>query len=227
MILSEEHHLPKMAVILHADVVGSTELVQRNETVAHARIHSRFGQLAETIREYGGIAHEIRGDALVAEFSRASDSVCAALAFQSMNSVEREKTYLDIQPKLSIGISLGEVIIADGTVTGAGVVPAQRLEQLAGTNGVVVHGTISDTVPIRFPFVFEDLCDQQLKGFGHSTRVFSALTKIGERVPDPETGKHSGPDNDNKESYDTLGPEDEVKPTIAVLSFDNMSDDLS
>ena len=46
-----------------------------------------------------------------------------------------------------MGISLGEVVIADGTVTGAGVVLAQRLEQLAAAGGVVVQGTVSETVP--------------------------------------------------------------------------------
>jgi hypothetical protein len=34
----------KLTVILHADVVGSTSLVQRNETLAHERIQSVFRQ---------------------------------------------------------------------------------------------------------------------------------------------------------------------------------------
>ena len=41
----------------------------------------------------------------------------------------------EIQPQLRIGISLGEVIVADNTLTGAGVVLAQRLEQLAESGG--------------------------------------------------------------------------------------------
>jgi len=32
----------KLAVILHADVVGSTKLVQQNETLAHERIQDAF-----------------------------------------------------------------------------------------------------------------------------------------------------------------------------------------
>ncbi len=65
----------KLAVILHADVVGSTALVQKNEVLAHERIQSAFNTFSETIASYGGIAREIRGDALVAEFNRASDAV--------------------------------------------------------------------------------------------------------------------------------------------------------
>ena len=76
----------KLAVILHADVVGSTALVQKDERVAHERIQNSFRRLSETIAAYGGITHELRGDALVAEFSRASDGVSASLAFQVADS---------------------------------------------------------------------------------------------------------------------------------------------
>ena len=72
----------KLAVILHADVVGSTSLVQTNETLAHRRIQNTFQKFSETIVKFGGIAHEIRGDAIVAEFPKASDAVSAGLAFR-------------------------------------------------------------------------------------------------------------------------------------------------
>ena len=68
------------------------------------------------------------GDALVAEFQRASDAVTAALAFQAANAAHNERLAGDIKPVLRVGIALGEVIIADDTLTGAGVVLAQRLE---------------------------------------------------------------------------------------------------
>ena len=69
----EKHPPRKLAVILHADVVDSTSLVQKNETLAHERIQDTFQRFSETISAYNGVAHEIRGDALVAEFDRASD----------------------------------------------------------------------------------------------------------------------------------------------------------
>ena len=128
----------KLAVILHADVVGSTSLVQQNETLAHERIQATFRHFSETICSYGGITHELRGDALVAEFDRASDAVPAALAFQVSNGEFNSNLKDDVQPQLRIGISLGEVIIADNTITGAGVVLAHRLEQLADSGGIVV-----------------------------------------------------------------------------------------
>ena len=96
----------KLAVILHADVVGSTSLVQQNESLAHERIQTIFQNFSETIKTYGGIAREIRGDALVAEFDRASDAVAAAITFQTLNEESENVLDDDIRPQLRIGISL-------------------------------------------------------------------------------------------------------------------------
>ena len=182
----------KLAVILHADVVGSTTLVQKDESLAHARIQAAFQRLANATEAYGGVAHEIRGDALVAEFSRASDAVCAALAFQFENGNHNQNLSDNIRPELRVGISLGEVVIADGTITGAGVVLAQRLEQLAEPGGVIVQGSVSETVPVRLPLTFESLGEQVLKGFDQPVRVFAATLKPGEPVPAPESPPHRG-----------------------------------
>jgi len=70
----------KLAVILHADVAGSTALVKQDEQIAHERIQETFRRFGATITKYQGHVSELRGDALLAEFERASDAVSAALA---------------------------------------------------------------------------------------------------------------------------------------------------
>ena len=75
----------KLAVLLHADIVESTQLVQLDETLAHRRMQEAFVEFSGEIKRYSGTTQEIRGDALVAEFPRASDAVSAALAFQEKN----------------------------------------------------------------------------------------------------------------------------------------------
>ena len=208
----------KLAVILHADVVGSTSLVQQNETLAHERIQTIFHNFSETIKAYGGIAREIRGDALVAEFDRASDAVVAAITFQALNEESDNVLDDDIRPQLRIGISLGEVIIANNTITGAGVVLAQRLEQLADAGGVVVQGNVSETVPTRMPFEFKNLGEQLLKGFDQPVRAFSAKLRPGEELPAPEA-------NEATQAIESRNPQVPDRPSIAVLPFENMSGD--
>ena len=208
----------KLAVILHADVVGSTSLVQQNESLAHERIQTIFQNFSETIKTYGGIAREIRGDALVAEFDRASDAVAAAITFQTLNEESENVLDDDIRPQLRIGISLGEVIIADKTITGVGVVLAQRLEQLADSGGVVVQGNVSETVPTRMPFEFNNLGDQLLKGFDQPVRAFSAKLRPGEELPAPEA-------NGATQAIESRNLQVPDRPSIAVLPFENMSGD--
>ena len=216
--MEKDHLSRKLAVILHADVVGSTALVQKDEVLAHQRIQDIFSNFSKTIESYGGLAREIRGDALVAEFDRASDAVTAAIAFQDLNEASNNLLDNDIKPLLRIGISLGEVVIADNTITGAGVVLAQRLEQLAEPNGIVVQGSVSETVLSRMPFEFESLGEQTLKGFDQPVRAFSVKLKSGEILPVPELDVELRKARVN-------GPEIPKKPSIAVLAFNNLSND--
>jgi adenylate cyclase len=216
--MAKGHLSRKLAVILHADVVGSTLLVQQNETLAHERIQAAFHHFSETIQTYGGITRELRGDALVAEFERASDAVPAALAFQVLNEEFNYKLEDDIQPQLRIGISLGEVIVADNTITGAGVVLAQRLEQLSESGGVVVQGSVSETVPTRMPFDFESLGERQLKGFDHPVRAFAVRLQPGKELPAPE-------ESANLQTSEPEYLQIPDNPSIAVLPFANMSGD--
>jgi class 3 adenylate cyclase len=60
----------KLAVIMYADVADSTALVQENEQLAHERIQDAFHRFSSVIEKYQGRVHELRGDALLAEFAR-------------------------------------------------------------------------------------------------------------------------------------------------------------
>ena len=180
--MSRDRLTRKLAVILHADVVGSTAHVQQNETLAHERIHAVFNRFSEVIKSYGGVTHELRGDALVAEFERASDAVTASIAFQDANSIRNLELGDDLRPILRIGVAMGEVVIADSTVTGEGVVLAQRLEQLAEPGGLCISGAVHETMPQHLPFHQDDLGEQELKGFDEPVRVYRVRLRDGESL---------------------------------------------
>ncbi len=205
----------KLAVLLHADIVGSTALVQENETLAHERMQGAFREFSKTISNHGGIAHEIRGDALVAEFARASDAVGAALEFQDSNTHCNDQYLDNIQPQLRIGIAMGEVIVADNTVTGEGIVLAQRLEQLAAPGGVCIQGAAYETLPKRLPFDYQSLGEQQLKGFDEAVKVYSVKARV-----EAETKVTTSSASADKQILELP-----AKPSIAVLPFNNMSND--
>jgi class 3 adenylate cyclase len=99
-----------LAVILHADVAGSTELVQQDKELAHERIQDAFRRFSDTIEKYHGQVLELRGDALLASFERSSDAVAAALAFQADHTYHNSRLQDDLRPVIRVGISMGEVL---------------------------------------------------------------------------------------------------------------------
>ena len=252
--MSETHLTGKLAVILHADVVGSTLLVQRNEQLAHQRIQDAFRRFGLTIAAYQGRVRELRGDALLAEFERASDAVSAALAFQSEQIVEIEKIADDLAPELRVGVALGEVILADNTITGEGVVLAQRLEQLAEPGGLCITPAIREALPKRLPFVLDNLGARELKGFDDPIEVYRVCLADGAEMPAPRepaaraaaetvrkpfamlvvvlvaavlgaVGYLALQDRQATASKQTASQPAIDRPSIAVLPFDNLSGD--
>ena len=245
----------KLAVILHADIAGSTALVQQEEQLAHERIQDAFRRFSETIEKYQGHILELRGDALLAQFDRASDAVTAALSFQADQTYHISRLKDDLRPTIRVGIAMGEVIVADNTVTGAGVVLAQRVEQLADPGGLCITAALHESLPRRMPFDLEDLGDQVLKGFDDPVHVYRVELSPGESIPPPQQksklktsqrrwnpmvaaallvlvviGGFTYWSNNvapKKEpaSVDRLALPLPEKPSIAVLPFSNMSSD--
>jgi len=183
--MAKDHLSGTVAVILHADIAGSTALVQQDKELAHERIQDSFRRLSETVEKYQGHVLELRGDALLAEFGRSSDAVSAALAFQVDHSYHNAQLKDDLRPTIRVGIALGEVVIADATVTGAGVVQAQRVEQLAYPGGVCITAAIHEALSNRMPFDLANLGEQVLKGFDDPMRVYRIELSSGESIPPP------------------------------------------
>jgi len=175
-----------LAVILHADVAGSTALVQQDKQLAHERILETFQRFSNTIEKYQGKVLELRGDALLAKFDRASDAVSAALSFQVDHAYCNNRLKDDLRPTVRVGISMSEVIIADSTVTGSGVVQAQRVEQLADPGGVCITAAIHEALSKRMPFDLESLGEQVLKGFDYSVQIYRVELRPGKSIPPPE-----------------------------------------
>ena len=202
-------------MILHADIVDSTGIVQKNESLAHLRIRETFGQLASSIEQNQGTVHELSRDALLAVFPRASDAVNARLGFQESQRSRLAAIEDDILPVVRVGIAMGEVIIADGTITGGGVVKAQRLEQLSDPGGVVIRGAVYETLPKHLPLTFSYLGEQDLKGFSETVRSYAVSSGLA--VPESQL----------KEISTHVATPQGVpqKPSIAVLPFTNVSGD--
>jgi adenylate cyclase len=90
-----------------------------------------------------------------------------------------------MHPEFRVGIAMGEVLVADETITGAGVVLAQRIERLAVPGGVCITGAIHEAMPQRMPFRENSLGERELEGFGEPVRVYAARLESGASPPKP------------------------------------------
>ena len=245
----------KLAVILHADVAGSTQMVQQDERLAHQRIQQTFNQFSKTIHKFSGSVLESRGDALLAEFERPSDAITAALSFQASHSGFLASIDDDLRPEVRVGIAMGEVVIADNTITGAGVVMAQRVEQLADTGGLCITASVRESLSRRLPVDFENLGQQELKGFEETIGVYKVTPSADAEAPLPVPERvsrrpqislsqigilavavlmvvagiifwgNTGKILQESSSTDQMAVAAPGKPSIAVLPFSNLSGD--
>jgi pimeloyl-ACP methyl ester carboxylesterase len=112
--------------------------------------------------------------------SKDTISVSASAEFQIANAAYNRDIDDEVRAMVRVGIAMGEVVIADNTVTGAGIVLAQRLEQLAEPGGVCIQDAAYQTIPKRLPFKYNNLGERDLKGFSESVRAYELLLEGGD-----------------------------------------------
>jgi class 3 adenylate cyclase len=186
--MAKHRSLGAQAVILHADIADSTGLVQQDKRLAYQRIQDSFGRFSNAIEKYFGQVLEIRGDLLLAEFGHAADAVSASLAFQLDQAAYNERLRDDPRPTIRIGIAMGEIIMGDNTITGWGIVQAQRVEQLADPGGVYITSAIKQALMESLPIDFEVLGENTLRNFDYpdTQSVYRIQLTPGESVPPPD-----------------------------------------
>ncbi len=162
----------KVATIIFADLVGSTELSTRMDPEALRGVVMRyFDLLAAQIEQHGGTVEKFIGDAVMAVFgvpATHEDDVRRALtaALQILGALdhfnlELEATY-GVRLQVRIGVNTGEVIATrdastrQGLVAGEIVNLAARLEQHAGPGEILIGaqtfaiaGPAAVTGPVR------------------------------------------------------------------------------
>jgi adenylate cyclase len=194
----------RLAAILAADVAGYSAMMERDEEGTFAAVRAlRRGTIEPRLAEYQGRLIKTTGDGFLAEFASPIAALKCAIAIQMAPA---EKGSL----QLRIGLNLGDVIIEDGDVYGDGVNVAARLEALAEPGGILISGKIHTEVEGKVATVFEDRGDQQVKNISRPVRVYAVIANIPSRMAPLDAGKPLPlPD----------------RPSIAVLPFQNMSDD--
>ena len=175
----------KLMVVFHAEIVDPAALLRQDRYLAERRIEEAHQRLRQCIEAYRGRIDEVRDDEVLATFRRPAEAVVAGLAFQSAQKEVNRHIHDDIRAEARIGIAFGEALVDDGSLTGAGVVLSQRLEQLGMPGAVLTHGAVYDALPERLPFEYRDLGECHFKDQGKPAHCYRVALRDGESLPSP------------------------------------------
>jgi TolB-like protein/class 3 adenylate cyclase len=201
----------RLTAILAADVAGYSRLMGADEEGTHERLKAHLGELVNPkIAEHRGRIVKNTGDGFLAEYASVVDAARCAVEIQR-GMAEREPDVPDERRiRFRIGINLGDVIVEEHDIFGDGVNVAARLEALAEPGGICVSRMVRDNVRDKLDYAFEDLGEQQVKNIARRVRVYRVRQATVSKSPIAPT-------------QPVLPLPD--KPSIAVLSFQNMSGD--
>lgn len=195
----------RLAVILAADVVGYSALLQRAEEATYAEFERLKRELlAPSLSRHEGRLIKTTGDGALAEFASPLAAIRCAVEIQ--NHLASGGSVL----KLRVGLNLGDVIVGpDGDLYGDGITIAVRLEGITDPGGILISEKVYSEVEGKLNVGFEDRGQQQLKNISRPVRVY-AVCAGAQSVPIDKLGV-------------TLSLPD--KPSIVVLPFQNLSSD--
>jgi len=168
----------QLAAIMFTDIVGYTDMMQKNEQQAVQVIKQHRSVLEKNVADHKGDVIEYYGDGSLSIFS----SVTAALhcAMQIQNELLKEPVV-----PLRIGLHIGEILFEEGSVVGDGVNLASRIQALGEPGSILFSKEIFDKIRNHTEFEAVLLGRFQLKNVAEPMEVF-ALANEGLMVPKEE-----------------------------------------
>ena len=209
-----EDRLPrKLAAILYADVAGYSRLTGEDEDATHRTLSEYLDRVSAAIESHRGQVMHYAGDAVLADFGTVTDALTCAARAQRDIDAGNQNLPDDRKVQFRIGVNLGEVIVDRDDIYGDGVNIAARLESLAEPGGICISESVRAAIGNKLPLHYEFMGEQQVKNIAEPVKSYRVLSEA-----DDGAGVQSGSTEDS-------ALERPDKPSIAVLSFDNMSSD--
>jgi hypothetical protein len=205
--------------------------------------------------EYHGRVVKLMGDGTLMEFGSVVDAVTFAVDVQRMMAERNAGVPVDRRITYRIGINIGDIIVEGEDIYGDGVNVAARLESLAEPGGSCIRRNVRNQVRDKLDIDFEDLGVVEVKNIARPMRVFRVvLDEKADALLTPvvEMPVKAAPSRRPQIAvalvvsvlaigglvwWQPWAPEFEPasvekmalplpdKPSIAVLPFNNMSDD--
>jgi adenylate cyclase len=215
----------KLAAILSADVKGYSRLMGEDEEWTLRTLNAYKEVMRSLIQQHRGRVVDAPGDNVLAEFASVVDAVQCAVEIQQVLRAKNAVLPENRRMEFRIGINLGDVIEEGDSIYGDGVNIAARMESLAEAGGICISGSAYEQIENKLPLRYDYLGEHQVKNIAKPMRVYRAQIEA-EAVPSQVRGeKRPGRKRLSRAVLAGMAFPLPDKPSIAVLSFVNMSAD--
>ena len=252
--MSQAHLKRKLTAIFSADAVGYSRLMEADEE-ATVRTLTHFREIfTASIQKHGGSVVDSPGDNLLAQFVSVVHAVSCAVEIQKEIAACNSEIKADRSMQFRIGINIGDVIQEQERIYGDGVNIAARLEGLAEPGGICISRAVYDHIEGKLPYAYASLGEQTVKNIAKPVHVYRVVMDAEAPAIKAPGQQMEGPVRrrpvlwgvaamvviavavviwqfqDHRTKPDSVPVQEKAaiglgKPFIAVLPFDNMSDD--
>jgi adenylate cyclase len=212
----------KLAAVLSGAVEDYSRLIHDDAEAVLTRLKAlRKTLVAPSIASHRGRIVKTVGDSMLAEFASVVDATRSAVEVQRAMAAQNSDRALNSRIEFTIGLHVGDVIVDENDIFGDCVNIAARLRDLAEPGGLCISDDTYRQVRGKFELLCQDLGPQQLKNIAEPMRVWRV--SFGKEGRFKREGTAQIPS-----SFPAAEPpalELPAKPSIAVLPFENMSED--
>ena len=158
--------------IMFTDLEGSTELLTLLGDEEHQALLAKHNEIIRLqLANHDGVEVKTMGDGFMAVFSSARTAIACAIDIQrGLQGFDWTDT--DLNPKVRIGINVGETIKEEGDFFGSAVVQAERIMGHASGGKILVSDLFRQMAGPSTNWTFIDSGFRTLKGYTEEVRLY-------------------------------------------------------
>jgi adenylate cyclase len=165
----------KLKAILSADVQGYSRLMGDDEEHTVGTITTYRETIALLIEKHHGRVVDAAGDNILSVFDSSLNAIHSAIEIQRTLDAENGKLPDNRRMNFRIGINLGDILHKDDRIYGDGVNIAARIENLADPGGICISRGVYEQVDGKLDIGFADLGSHQVKNIKKPVNIYKVL----------------------------------------------------
>ena len=219
--MSGERVQRRLAAVLAGAVEDYSRLIDADAEAVLTRLKAvRKAIVAPSIASHRGRIVKTVGDGMLVEFASSVDAARSAVEVQHAKAAQNSGLPPAAKIEFRIGLHVGDLIIDEDDIFGDCVNIAVRLQGLAERAGLCISDDAYRQIRGKVDLACDDLGPQRLKNIAEPIRVWRVSFGEGKRFTREGAAQIPSVLPTNEPALELP-----VKPSIAVLPFENMSED--